>query len=196
MSEQKQYTKEELEKELKQSHKDFAREYLVNGWNRVKAYQKAYPDCEYKSASASATRLLDDVRIQQYVDYLKADLEKTCHINKAMVLNEHKKIAFSSIAQLHNTWIELKDFQQLSNEQKECIESIETKVLKKNIGTRDEPEIIDVEYIKVKLYSKQSSLEAINKMMGYNEPDKIDHNVQGISITVNSDKLKDKLQNE
>src|SRR5574343_593774 len=98
MTEAKKYTCEELEKELKQSHKDFSREYFVNGWNRVKAYMKAYPDCEYKSASASATRLLDDVRIVQYVEYLKNNLEMTCNVSKARNLIELAKIAYSNIS--------------------------------------------------------------------------------------------------
>jgi len=171
MSEQKQYTLEELENDLKQSHRDFAREYFINGWNRVQAYMKVYPDCEYKSASASATRLLEDVRISQFVNYLKEDLEKTCNINKARNLIELGKIAFTSIAHLHNTWIERKDFDELTDDQKAAIESIDTKTVTVNFDDQTK----EIEYVKIKLFSKTDAIKTINEMMGYKSADKIEH---------------------
>lgn len=48
-----------------------------------------------------------------------------------MVLSEFAKIGFSSIAYLHNTWIERAEFDKLTDDQKSSIKSISTKVLKK-----------------------------------------------------------------
>jgi len=168
MAEDKVYTLEELETELKQSHRDFAREYFINGWNRVQAYMKAYPDCEYKSASASATRLLEDVRINQYIDYLKSDLEKTCNINKARNLIELGKIAYTSIAHLHNTWVERKDFELLTEDQKAAIESIDTKTVTVNFDDQTK----EIEFVKIKLFSKTDAIKTINEMMGYKVAEK------------------------
>ena len=132
--EEVKYTYKQLEKELKESWKDFAKEYFRNGWNKVQAYMKAYPGSEYKSASACAAKLLENVRILTYIEFLKSDLEKTCNISKARQLNELSKIAYSSIANLHNTWILLSDFEKLTLDQKAAIESIDTKTVKINFG--------------------------------------------------------------
>ena len=42
--------------------------------------------------------------------------------------------------------------------------------MKKNVGTSDNPETVDVEMVKIELYDKVRALEVINKMMGYERP--------------------------
>ena len=42
--------------------------------------------------------------------------------------------------------------------------SISTKVMKKNIGTQDNPESVDVEFVKIELYDKLKAIECLNKM--------------------------------
>lgn len=171
MAEEKKYTFEELECELKQSHKDFAREYFISGWNQVRSYMKIYPDSTYFSAAASANDLLKNPKIKQYLNYLIEDLEKTCNINKARNLIELAKIAYSSIAHLHNTWIERKEFDSLTDDQKAAIETIETKTVTMNYDESTK----EVEYVKISLYSKQAAIQEINKMMGYNAAEKVEH---------------------
>lgn len=83
-------------------------------------------------------------------------------------------MAFSSISEMHNTWIERKEFDKLTDSQKASIKSISTKVLKKNVGTKEDPQIVDVEFVKIELYDKIKAIECINKMLGYNEPEKVD----------------------
>lgn len=167
-------TEEEKEPQLNERQKTFCNEYIYD-WNATRAYSIAYPDEKTnETIRANASRLLTNANIQAYIKEIQSDIQKQAGISRLMVINEHKKLAFSSIAHLHNKWIELKDFEQLSDEQKDCISEIDTKVLKKNLGTRDEPEIIDVEYVKIKMYDKQKSLDSISKMLGFNEPDKIE----------------------
>jgi len=162
------------EKELNERQKTFCNEYIYD-WNATRAYSIAYPDEKTnESIRANASRLLTNDNIQAYIKEIQSDIQKQAGISRLMVINEHKKLAFSSIAHLHNKWIELKDFESLTDEQKDCIAEIDTKVLKKNLGTRDEPEIVDVEYVKIKLYDKQKSLDSISKMLGFNEPDKVE----------------------
>lgn len=166
----KKYSLEELELDLKQSHKDFIREYFINGWNRVKAYMKIYPDSSYQAAAVSANEILKNPKSQQFLNYLKEDLEKTCFVNKASVLIELINIAKSSIAHLHNTWIERKEFDSLTDDQKAAIETIETKTVTMNYDESTK----EVEYVKISLYSKQAAIQEINKMMGYNAAEKIE----------------------
>lgn len=85
-------------------------------------------------------------------------------------MEELGKIGFSTIAHFHNTWIERKDFEKITDDQKACIKSISTKIMKKNVGTSDNPETVDVEMVKIELYDKVRALEVINKMMGYERP--------------------------
>ena len=41
-------------------------EWFINGFNGTKAYQKFYPDSEYKSADASFREILEIPRIKEY----------------------------------------------------------------------------------------------------------------------------------
>lgn len=169
-TEEKVYSFEELENELKQSHKDFIREYFINGWNRVKAYMKVYPDSSYQAAAVSANEILKNPKSQQFLNYLKEDLEKTCFVNKASVLMELIKIAKSSIAHLHETWIERKAFEELTDDQKAAIESIDTKTVTVNFDDQTK----EIEFVKIKLFSKTDAIKTINEMMGYKADTKID----------------------
>jgi phage terminase small subunit len=85
-----------------------------------------------------------------------------------------KKFAFHSFDHLHDSWIERKEFEDLSPEIKSCIQEIDTKVLKKNIGSNEKPEIVDVEHIRIKLVDKRLALQDLSKMMGWNAPSKVE----------------------
>lgn len=125
-----------------------------------------------KTAPFIGAENLKKPQIAERIKYMQDNLAETARISALRVIQEHQKIAFSSIAHLHQTWIERTDFELLTDDQKACIKSISTKVVKQNIGSREEPEIVDVEYVKIELYDKQKSLDAINNMLGYNAPTK------------------------
>jgi len=83
------------------------------------------------------------------------------------------KLAYSSIAHLHNTWIERKEFEQLTEDQKSCIAEIDTKIRTEYEYSPEDPKNkkpIKVEYVKIKLYDKQKALDSISKMLGYDAP--------------------------
>lgn len=168
-------------KELNEKQKIFCREYIFD-WNQTRAYLKAYPDCkEYHSAGVSAHKLLKITKISEYITKIQDQDEKNAGISRLKIILEHKKIAFSSIAHLHDTWIDRKEFDNLTDEQKDCIETIDTKIIKKvfnefNSDTNEFDKVpYNIEHIKIKLYDKQKSLDSICKMLGYNEPDKFEH---------------------
>lgn len=171
------------ELELTEKQKAFCREYIFE-WNATKSYRAAYPDVKDDNvAAAASSRLLSNVKIQKYIEEIQADLEKLAGLSRFKVISEHMKLAFSSIAHLHNTWIERKDFEALTDEQKACIAEIDTKILKRfeteySAEKDDFVKVpIEVEYIKVKLYDKQKALDSISKMLGYDAPSKVDLNV-------------------
>ena len=162
---------QELNKKLTPKEERFCQEYVLLLNATRAAVNAGYSE---KTARSIGSQNLTKLNIQNKISELKNNLAETSEISALRVIKEHEKLAFSSIACLHKTWIERTDFEGLSEDQKACIKSISTKTLKKNIGTNDDPEIIDIEYVKIELYDKQKSLEAINKMLGYESPSKVE----------------------
>jgi hypothetical protein len=115
---------------------------------------------------------------------VRKDYEKLCEVSKARQIKEYQKIAYSSIAHLHNTWIELKDFENLTAEQKEAIESIETRTQVRMVGKGAKKSMVRVDYVKIKLYNKIAALERIDRLMGYNEPEKTEVNNTGGTVLI------------
>lgn len=150
--------------------------YYVETGNASEAYRRAYSCGKMtdKQVWEEASKLLNSPKVAQRVKELQNELKLSSDISKERLLSELNNIAFSSIAHLHNTWIERKDFDLISDAEKSTIKSISTKILKKNIGTNEDPEIVDVEYVKVELYDKLKAIERICKMLGYDEAIKID----------------------
>lgn len=176
------------ESELTERNKIFCREYVFD-WNATRSYKIAYPDIKDNNVAAAAScRLLSNVNITNYIELIQKDLEKLAGISRMKVISEHMKMAFSSIAHLHNTWIERKEFELLTTEQKECIQEIDTKTQHKTVweynDDTDKKEPIDftVEYVKIKLYDKQKSLDAINKMLGYDAPIKTELDIRALAL--------------
>lgn len=106
----------------------FVLKYLECG-NASEAYRFAY-NCSKMSDNAiwnAASILMDDPKVTQRIDYLKNNLAEAAGISALQIIREHQKIAFSNFSRLRNGWMELKDFQELSDEEKACIQSVETK---------------------------------------------------------------------
>lgn len=176
MAEEKIYTLKELKKKLTEKERIFCHQYIID-WNGSRAARVAgYSE---KSVNAIASQNLTKLYIQQYIDFIKDDIEKETGITKIRNLNELAKIAYSSIAHLHNTWIELKEFESLTDAQKEAIESTETKTEQKKVfdAKSIKEELVDIKYIKIKLHPKISAIQEINKMQGYHAAEKIDHEI-------------------
>ena len=115
---------------------------------------------------------------------MKDNLAETAGITSMMIANEHAKIAFNSIAAFHDTWITRKEFEAITDDQKACISEIITQVRKINTGTRSEPEIVEVEYVKLKLYDKQKALDSLTNLLGFNAPTKTDITSGGKTIRI------------
>lgn len=147
----------------------FCREYTKD-WNGEQAARRA--GYSKKTARAIACENLTKVNIKKLIDYNKAHLEELLGISKRKVIEEHMKIAFSTMGNLHDTWISRKRFNDLTSEQKACIKSIEVNEKQKSI--------------KVILHDKQKSLESISKIMGYDAPVKMemtDHVIKFVDVS-------------
>jgi phage terminase small subunit len=147
---------------LTEKQRIFCHEYVLD-WNATRSAKVAgYSE---KTAQEIGSENLSKPIIKQYIEFIQEDLAKLAGISKLKIVNELQKIALSSIAHLHNTWIELKEFEALTDEQKDAIESIDTKTERKVSMTGEK---IEVQYIKIKLYSKLAAIDSLNKMMGWN----------------------------
>jgi len=113
-----------------------------------------------KTARSIGSQNLTKLNIQKRIKHLQDNLAESLEISKAWVLMQHKKIASANAGQLRDGWMELKDYDQLTEEQKEVIQEITTKDGK--FGTE----------VKVKLYDKQRSLDCICEMLGFYAPAK------------------------
>lgn len=151
--------------------------YYIETGNASEAYRRAY-DCKNmmeKSIWEKSSELLKNVKVTSRVKELQDELKDISDITKERLMRELSNIAFSTISDMHNTWIERKDFEKLTPKQKSAIKSISTKVIKKNVGTEDNPEYTDVEFVKIEMHDKLKAIEDLNKMLGYNEPEKHEH---------------------
>jgi phage terminase small subunit len=123
-----------------------------------------------KSARPIGSRLLTNVDIQNKIKRLQENLSETAEISALHVLKEHEKIAFSNAGQLRDGWIRFKEFESLTDDQKSCIQEISTKTIKRTLKQFADGELtddpIEEEWVKIKLYDKQKSLDSIKTMLG------------------------------
>jgi len=175
----KQYTLEELKEKLTEKEKNFCHEYVVD-WNGSRAAREAgYSE---KTAKEIAHATLTKVHIKQYIEFIKNDYEMLCGISKTKQIKELYKIAYCSVRHIHNDWIELSEWEDLKKNNPDvldAVESIDTKTENryKNIEGEKEKVLVSVEYVKVKLHSKTTALDMINKMQGYYEAEKHSHEI-------------------
>lgn len=164
-------------KSLTVKQENFCNYYIESG-NASDAYRRAYSCRKMKdeAVNVKAIELLNNGKITVRVKELQEEQKNKSDITKERILQELSSIAFSTIADMHNTWIERKKFDKLSKKEKSAIKSISTKILKKNIGTSDDPEIVDVEYVKIELYDKIKAIERICKMLGFDAASEVNVN--------------------
>ena len=142
-------------KKLTPKEKRFCYQYVLHLNATKAAILAGYSE---KSARVTGCRLLTKANIQERIKYLQNNLSETAQISALRVLKEHEKIAFADAGQLRDGWMSLKEFENLTQEQKAIIQEVTTRETK--YGTE----------IKVKLFDKQRSLDAINNMLGFDAP--------------------------
>lgn len=125
--------------DLLPSHEEFCLEYYNNGFNGKRAYMKANPDCSEKSAEAAASRLLRNVKVQNYLKKLRDGFKS----EKVMSIEKRREWLSGVIT-----------------------EDVKEKVVT-NIVDNDKDEVKEItsEY-PAKLTEKMKSLEILNKMDG------------------------------
>lgn len=150
----------------------FCNKYIECNCNASEAYRCAYPRSvkwKDKVVWSKASELLANGKVSVRVKELQNELKSKSDITKECNLKALANIAYSSIATFHKTWVDIKDFDELTDDQKLCIKSIQTRT--KKIGDT----LIDIEEVKIELFDRLKAIDMINKMLGFDAPTKHEH---------------------
>jgi phage terminase small subunit len=162
--------------ELNDKQRRFCREYLVDLNGTQAAIRAGYSP---KSAATTASDMLKYPHVEAELALLRSKTADLAGVSALRNMKELAKIAYASTAQLRDTWITLKDYESITDDQKACIESIDTK--EETVTSRNGEEI-KTSYVKIKMYSKLTAIEMLNKMNGFNAPEKTDITSAGKSL--------------
>lgn len=157
------------------AQKRFCDEYLVD-LNATRAYKVAYPKCKKdETANAASSRMLRNVKVQEYISEKQKDIERRTEVTQDMVIKELAKIAFLDIRKLYTENGQLKNVADIDSDTAGAISSLET--LEEYEGYGDDREKIG-DTQKVKLLDKTKALELLGKHLGmFKEKVTIDGNV-------------------
>ena len=170
------------DKELKPEHRVFAENYVIE-WNGTKSYKAAYPNVNDNTAAVNATKLLRNTKIAEYIEEIQNDLGKLCGVSAARNILELKKIAYSNLSDFKDGWMTEKDFDELTLDQKAALSEIQYTTKTFQGGEEN--------IVKFKVHDKQKAIEIINKMLGYNEPEKQERKIiGGEKVTISFKKKK------
>lgn len=153
-----------LSNSLTAKQRKYCRLYIEDFKGTKAAIEAGYSK---RTAAVISSNLLKQVKIQQYIEYLQRDLAKQAGVSKLMIVRQLKKYVFNDIGTMYNTWINLKDFQELPEDARQCIQEIETKTTKTG------------QQVRIKSVDKLKSTEMLIKLLGFNEPTKIDYTTNG-----------------
>lgn len=172
MAAKRQTKSEDTTSRLTEKQKIFCREYIYD-WNATRAAKAAgYSE---DTARQIASENLSKPVIQSYLTEIQKDLEKVAGISRLRIVQEHLNIINTSIAHLHNTWIERKEFDKLTPEQKSAIAELSYQTrIEKDYTSNPDGDVVQIDYVKIKLYDRQKSMDSLTKILGYNDAEKIE----------------------
>lgn len=151
----------------------FCLEYCKTGKKKESAIFAGY---SAKSAQTTAWDLLSKPIVKNEIERIKSNIMESAGISALAVAIELKNIGFSSVSNMFDNWIKVKDFEKLTKQEKASISDI--KVTQKTFNG------IKEDIVQFKLHDKLKALEMLSKMFGLNEPEKLLQSVEVKSIPV------------
>ncbi len=148
---------------LNDKQERFCYEYCID-FNATQAAIRA--GYSQKTARSIGAENLTKPDIKRRISEMQANLAATSGISALKIVQEHAKIAFSNASKFRDGWMLMKEFEELSEDDKSCIQEVQTKNTKKVIGEME----VEEEWVKVKLYDKQKSLDSLTNILGFNSP--------------------------
>lgn len=167
---------------LNDKQKRFCEEYVID-WNATRAAIAAgYSE---HTAKQMGYENLTKPYIADYIEEIQKDLSKLAGISALRNILELKKMAYTNIADFKKDWLTLEEFNELDEDTKAAISEIQH--TETTFGENGKKETI-----KFKLHDKQKALEILNRMLGWNAPDKSDITTKGESIIPQSPEEREK----
>jgi phage terminase small subunit len=158
-------------KELKEQHKRFCRA-IAKGKNSTQAAIAA--GYSKKTAVKQGSRLLTNADIKAYVKELQDKGAKKFDISQEQILRELYAIAFSDIRKFYDEKGALKPINELDKTSAAALAGLDIDELFEGFG--EERTKIGVTK-KIKRFDKVKAIEVINKMLGYNAKEKVEHSM-------------------
>jgi phage terminase small subunit len=154
----------------------FCEEYVID-WNGTRAaIASGYSE---NSAKEIASENLTKPNIQAYIEEIQKDLSKLSGVTALRNILELKKLAYTNMSDFKDGWITQKEFDKLDENTKAALSEIQ--YVEKSTQHGDES------IVKFKLHDKMKAIEGLNKMLGFNAPEKLQ--VEETILTEN-DRLK------
>ncbi len=149
----------------------FVEEYCVD-WNATQAALRAgYAE---SGARQEGSRLLSNAVIESEIKKKMSCFSMIAGINAIRNLRALSRIAYSNITDFYDAWDELKDLTDIPEELRASIAEIHFDESTNKYGAS--------KTVKLKLHSKISAIQELNKMIGGYKPDRIDHTTGGQPI--------------
>lgn len=168
------------------AQKRFCDEYLID-LNATRAYKVAYPNCKKdETASAAGSRMLGNVKVQEYISKKQKEIEKRTEITQDKVIQELANVAFSNgtdFAQIVEKEYEENIYDKEGNcigtkpKKYKCLELTNTK----DLTEQQKSAIAGIKQtangIEIKTNDKVKALELLGRHLGIFN-DKLDVNVK------------------
>lgn len=154
----------------------FCEEYMKT-YNASESYRRAFGSTNknINTVAVAAFKLREQPKVKQYLERLKAEVAEVIQISRYKILEEYAKIAFSSMAEFHENWIEVKDFNKLTEAQKSVIAEIKMTTKRERIENDEgDMEWVERPIVTFKLHDKIRALDSISRMLGYDAPTKLE----------------------
>jgi len=171
---------------LTEKEEKFVREYLLHGNAAEAARQAGY---KKEPAEKAGYEVKNKPHVRYQIQKMKARTAELAGITRLGVAMELKKIGFSNLASFKDGWLTEKDFSEIPFELKACLSEIQY------VKSKDPESGYEKAVVKFKVHDKLKALEMINKMFGFNEPEKQEFTGgTGTNIIVNNTELSDSLK--
>jgi hypothetical protein len=145
----------------------FCEEYIID-FNATRAARAAGYGEHFK---VNAYKKLQLDRIIKYIDFLKSKSAELAGVSLLRNAKELAKVAYGSAAALRSDWHNVKDWNELTDDEKAVLSDI--KVTQKSYDVNKQT--VFEETIWYKTHDKLKAIEILNKMFGYNSPEKLEH---------------------
>lgn len=146
----------------------FAQTYVKTG-NASEAYRTAYnvSTTSANTINVKASRLLSESKINLRIKELQEDLSKKHDISKDKIIKHLCAVAFFDISRISNEDGSIKRIDELDQETKILLNG----VIEKTIGMGKYAEKV----LSYRMSDKLKAMDMLIKLLGYNEPDKVEH---------------------